>query len=170
MTTLAQYTRPADYSGPSWDGWLVAPCAIHRDSPILDVSNWDTMCAALEAHDDGQTAVNSYGDECPTVAYVRSSHWAVGWVEVCYIHPSNVGAVGCAEKLASRLESYPILNEDDLGQREQDNANDVWRNCYTTTERLKAARAAHVDIYSLSAVIGPNSDCPDELRDRMNGY
>ena len=170
MTTLAQYKRPQYYSGPSWDGWLVAPCAIHRDSPILDVSNWDTMRAALEAHNDGQTALNSYGDECPTVAYVRSSHWAVGWVEVCYIHPSNVGAVGCAERIAERLEDYPVLDEDDWGRREQDNANDVWRNCYTTPERLNLARAAHVDIYSLSAVIGPDSDCPDELRDRMNGY
>lgn len=57
------------------------------------------------------------------------------------IHESDQAALLIADELQAKLQSYPVLDEDDLCQRENDAANEVWRNCYGWQERVKYIRA-----------------------------
>ena len=65
---MRHWQRANNYMGEDFSAYLVL-LGRHRDSPILDNVNFD---AALEL----------LGGESKTVLVERSSHWAVGWVEV----------------------------------------------------------------------------------------
>ena len=120
MNTLKTWSLPPNYIGAHWDGYLVAPVQINRDSDLLTQSNWEVQWAALKP-----LVADCAEDECsPTI--VRENHWAVGWVEWVAIHPSNVAAVAAAEALAERLEQYPVLDEMDLSNREADAYAENW--------------------------------------------
>ena len=45
-----------------------------------------------------------------------------------------------AQTIEDRLEDYPVLDEMDYSQREQDAADETWRNCYREKERIKYIR------------------------------
>lgn len=139
MTTLYQpenlrrWTLPQCYVGAQWEGYYSAPVGQSRDSDALERSNWRIQWEALKPlqadcqDDDGD-------GQSPLI--VRESHWAVGWVEWVAIHESNEAALRAADKLAERLEGYPILSEDDFSNEEQEEAETVWRDCYSAKDRI----------------------------------
>lgn len=105
--------------------WLVVPWGRHRDSNCLQESNFHTTVATL-------------GGEGDTLEVLRFGHWAVGWTELILVHPSHAPAV---EALAKRLDQYPVLDENDLSEREQEAADQTWRNCFDARERIEYIRA-----------------------------
>lgn len=113
QTTLRPWTLPPSYSGARWDGYLVAPCTQNRDSSTLEESNFAAQWAALA----GTVAELPDSEEYSPIR-VRESHFLCGWVEWVAVHPSNAEAVRVAERLAKRLENYPVLSEDDFSNRE----------------------------------------------------
>jgi hypothetical protein len=80
------------------------------------------------------------GGESETVIVVRESHWAVGWIEWIAIHEDDAAALAIADEQQERLQNYSVLDEDDSCQRENDAANDVWRDCYSRQERVAYIR------------------------------
>lgn len=118
------WTRPASYLGATWEGWRVF-LTRNRDSSILDEVNFD---AAWEAVQDASNVDDeSHGeDDTRRPQIVRESHWACGWVEWIAIHSTDAGALAEAEKLAARLDSYPVLDEYELSNRECDAAHEGW--------------------------------------------
>lgn len=130
---LKRWTMPDCYCGETWPDYFRAPVAIHRDSDCLTESNWHAQLAALGGE---QTAE----DDTPLVCIVRESHWAVGWVEWLAIHETAGDALRIADNLAEKLDSYPVLDEDDWSEREQTAANNLWRDCYTPKERVRYIR------------------------------
>lgn len=52
---------------------------------------------------------------------------------VAYDH-GNDAARQAAEKVSAQLADYPVLNEEDYGEREHDNAAEVLRECYDITD------------------------------------
>lgn len=134
-THLSRWTRPQCYMGATWEGYFVAPVTRNRDSDCLTNSNWDCQWRDLSACKSDVP----YTDESSPVV-VSEKHWAVGWVEWVAIHESNEAALRVADRLAERLESYPVLDEEDWSQKEQEEAEQVWRNCYRQRERIAYIR------------------------------
>jgi hypothetical protein len=113
---------------PVPDDWLIAPCSHGRDSDCADESNWSSQEAEL--HQAG--APEDY-------EILRFGHWACGWYEIVIVRPGSPAAAK-AEELAARLENYPLLDEDDFSQREHEEAEQVWTDCYNEKERIAYIR------------------------------
>jgi hypothetical protein len=80
------------------------------------------------------------GGESETVIVVRESHWAVGWVEWIAIHDDDKPALRIADELVAALSDYPVIDEDHWSELEQEDAQQVWANCYSDSERLAYVR------------------------------
>ena len=124
------WTMPDSYFGETWEDYYVGPSR-HRDSDDLTESNFRT---ALKELGDEE------GEETETVFIVREGHFLVGWVEWIAVHKSDKEAVAKLTEIEERLESYPVLDEEDWCERESDSANETWSNCYDDKERLEYIR------------------------------
>lgn len=109
------------------EDWLIAPCSRTRDSGCLDESNFEVLLEIL-------------GGEGDDVEVHRFGHWGPGWYELILVRPGSKAADE-AEECESALADYPVLNDEDLSRREQEAANDVWRDCYSVRERIAYIRA-----------------------------
>jgi hypothetical protein len=85
----------------------------NRDSRLLDMSNASAI--------DESLAPFTKGDN-PDVVEEDHSHWAVGWVKGYSIRVYRRGRITEAfrayHRLAQRMADYPILDEEDYGERE----------------------------------------------------
>ena len=99
---------------PLFDTWSIGQFAVHRDSTLLDQSNWDAILKILEKQ--------NFGAE--DFQIVQTSHWAVGWVDhLAYRVLDDNGNVtpihSLMVQLHDEIENYPILDEDDFYTRER---------------------------------------------------
>lgn len=129
------WKHPENYAGATWEGWHVF-LGRHRDSDELTESNFAVGLAAVQAAMNRELDC----DGMPSVTVVRESHWAVGWVEWIAVHPSDVAACKVANELLASLEDYPVLNDEDFSRREDESAQQIWRNCYDVRERVEYIR------------------------------
>jgi hypothetical protein len=87
----------------------------HRDSGLLDLSNAAAISKALEPFTD---------TDDPDVVFESHNHWAVGHIDGMSIRVYRDGQITEAfqayHELAERLDSYPVLNEEDYSRREYD--------------------------------------------------
>lgn len=105
--------------------WLVVMTR-NRDSDILTESNWDSALAEL-------------GGESESVQVFRFGHWGCGWWEALAVKAgTNSEAIG--QDIVNRVDSYPVLDEDDFSERESEEANRIWTDCYTIRERIEYIR------------------------------
>jgi hypothetical protein len=126
---LKLWTMPSNYFGAAWPAYYSSGFGQSRDSDCLEASNFATALAALGGEDSDETVV-----------VVSENHWAVGWVEWIAIHQDNEAALKIADELRERYENYPVLDENDFSEREQDEAQQIWNNCYNDQERLEYIR------------------------------
>lgn len=140
---LKRWTRPSHYAGDDWPEYYSAGVGQSRDSDALERSNFRCMLQAL-------------GGESDTVRVIREGHWAVGWVEWIAIHESDTRALEIADKIKARLADYPVVNDDDFSREEQDEADEVWRACYSPRERIAHIREHrdHFDFHDYGDMIG----------------
>lgn len=106
---------------------LVVPVAHNRDSESLGESNF-------------AVALEMLGGESETVEVCRFGHWANGWFEIILIDPTHSSTLQVAKEIESKLKDYPVLDEDDFSEREQEAAQEVWANCYSNQERIDYIR------------------------------
>jgi hypothetical protein len=92
--------------------WLVVPVSYTRDSGPLDESNF-------------VTALDMLGGESATCEVHRFGHWGPGWFEIILVHPDREDAVA---EIESRLEDYPLLDEEDYSQKQYDEIMEAWDN------------------------------------------
>jgi hypothetical protein len=123
---LKKWTMPRNYFGEEWPEFFVG-LSQTRDSDCLERSNFACFLAGL-------------GGESETVLVIREGHWACGWVEWIAIHQDATQAIEKAEKMMERLEDYSVLNEDDFSEREEKEAGEVWKDCYSVKERIEYIR------------------------------
>lgn len=126
MSALTEWKRGECYIGAEWNGWLVGPVSINRDSDLLTQSNWEVSLKAIQAH---SREVEDNGETQDGVQVVTENHWAVGWVSWLAIHPGCVEAIAEAERIAEKLEGYPVLDDDALWQLEESEAMASWESC-----------------------------------------
>ena len=121
------WTMPSHYAGEVWPGHYLSGVGQSLDSDALERSNFACMLKAL-------------GGESETVIVVRESHWAVGWVEWIAIHQDDEAACAIADEIKGALEDYPVINEDHWSRLEDEEAQEVWANCYSPSERIAYIR------------------------------
>ena len=132
---LKRWKRPSNYMGAQWPEWYVF-LGRNRDSDCLTNSNFETGFEAVKA----ASTVTEKDDEDIRPHIVSENHWAVGWVEWIAIHESDEAALELADSLLAKLENYPVLDENDWSEREMEEANTVWRDCYRPHERIEYIR------------------------------
>lgn len=139
---LTPYKRPSDYIGATWNGWY-AVVGQSRDSSALERSNYRRVFEDLRKLDtelaaEFETEDHSAGDS--TVCDTRCSHWAVGWVETVYVHSSNTAACELADKILGELADYPVYDEQDFSELEDEDCRVTWEKCFDEHERAKYLR------------------------------
>jgi hypothetical protein len=127
MNNLTRWTMLEYYAGDTWPDYYLAGVGQSRDSDCLEQSNFATMLHLL-------------GGESETIIVVHEGHWAVGWVEWIAIHETDDEAMQIADAAQERLQDYPVLDEDDWNEREQEAASETWKNCYSERERIEYIR------------------------------
>lgn len=129
MNTYSEF-RPTGFDShigiDDREKWLVLPCARNRDSGCLDESNF--ACALKEL-----------GGESDTVEVCRFGHWGNGWFEIIIVQP-DTDAHKKAIDIEAGLSNYPVLDDNDFSEREMEAANETWKNCYDTAERIEYIR------------------------------
>ncbi len=143
MRHLQKWTRPDHYAGADWPEYFVF-LSQHRDSDALTRSNFTCGLARL-------------GGESDTVRVVRERHWAVGWVEWIAVHESDTAACQKADDILSKLDAYPVMDEDHFSELEWSEAVDYWRSL-TVRERADICRDAGVSIFAARRADLPQDD------------
>lgn len=143
------WTLPPCYVGELWPGFHTAGFGQSRDSDALEESNFRVAWKALKAivEDNG-----THED----IQIVREHHWAVGWVEWIAIPDDAEKALTLARELCERANEYPILDENDFSELESEQADQVWKDCYSTKERVAYIRdhSDQFDFHNLADMIG----------------
>ena len=163
-----RWTTPSSYCGfnPIDDFVLYTK---NRDSDSIELSNYDEFIATVKNElkvNIGGVLSNKQVDLEPG-AYVyewRAGHSACGWVDYLMLSkdaPENVKQIFLS--MLEALEDHPVLNEDDLSEREWNNANYTWANCYNVRERAelikKYSNPAYVSIFAARRDYIPEGDC-----------
>lgn len=140
--TLRKWTRPDCYVGAEWPDYYSAGVGQSRDSDALERANFDAMLKALggEQTSKDREDPNDPGAALSLVRIVRETHWAVGWVEWIAIHESATDAIAIASQIKTKLEDYPVIDEELFSQYETDAANETWKNCFRVKERIEYIR------------------------------
>ncbi len=99
---MQKWSRSENYIGESYFDYYVL-LSRHRDSGLVEESNFWSALKALNGESD-------------TVKVIRSSHWAVGWIEFILIHESDKVSVDKGNEIDKALDNYPILDEDAFGE------------------------------------------------------
>lgn len=149
------WKHPDCYGGFSPDGDY---CILsrHRDSLLMDESNWEEACEELnaEAYDGG----NEHFDPRPTVYHWRAGHWAVGWVECLMVRADAPQAtLDAAGEILCSLADYPILNEDAYSEREFNAVCDYWERC-SVRERAEYCKEHNISIFAARRAELPRDD------------
>lgn len=113
----------------------------NRESDLLTESNWDS-------------ALERLGGESDSVVIHRFGHWACGWWEALCVMP-NTAAYAIGEDIVKSLADYPVLDEEDWSRREDEEAQQVWADCYNDRERVEyiRARRSQFDFNSFSDLL-----------------
>ncbi len=136
MSALQRYTRPssfADFAQFDRREYFTIG-GQHRDSETLSRSNHRSILRAL-------------GGESETVLVIRDNHWAIGWIEAIYIHQSDTAALAIAERIANRLDDYPVVDEEDWSELEYETAANYWERM-SVSERIDYCRDYGVSIFA----------------------
>ena len=141
---VTEWKHPQHYFGATWQGWYSAGFGQSRDSDALEASNFQTAYDELKSL---STELSVETQDIPgaldgetSVRIIREGHWAVGWIEWIAIHSSNTAALNRARELCEQANDYPVLNEDDFSQREDEACEQTWRECFNASERIDYLR------------------------------
>lgn len=138
---LKRWTMPPHYFGAEWPDYYRSGCGQSRDSKPLERANFDAMLKAIGGEQTSELDdPNDPGSKLSLVRVVRENHWAIGWVEWIAIHETATEALQIADKIAGKLESYPVVDENLWSEYETEEANQVWRDCYRASDRVEYIR------------------------------
>lgn len=100
-----------------------------RDSDVLTNTNWEVLEETFEE------------DEEKGISIIRIGSWACGWVEYFCISDNATSEIqNQAGEIACRLAEYPVLDEQRYCEKEHEEAEEVWANCYDEKDRIEYIR------------------------------
>ena len=162
---LRRWSLPPHYFGARWDGWYVAPVTCNRDSDNVENSNWEYQ---LEYIPEGTHEIPEDQDDKCSPCEVSERHFLCGWVSWYAIHETDADSLRLADELADRLDDYPVLNEDDLSKKEEEEAQFTWSRCLNLRDRIALCAEYGVSIFAARRDEYPQEDTGG-LRDRLIG-
>lgn len=115
-----------NYSGSVPEAEWLNVLTRSRDADILTESNFDC-------------ALDQLGGESDSVEIFRFGHWACGWWESLAVRKGSESEIKALE-ITEKLDSYPVLDDQDFSEREMQEANQVWSNCYSVKDRVEYIR------------------------------
>ena len=118
---------------PDKQDWLVLPFLRHRDSGVLDNSNFEAALDALREADPEEEDFEA----------ASFGHWGRGWFEILLVRPGSAAAKK-AETLARQYEDYPVLDEERLSELESEAEGESWES-WGREDFRKALDKAHPD-------------------------
>ena len=136
---------------PDRSDWFVLSVSQTRDSGPLDQSNFATAQQILT---DGR-------EEPEDFEVHRFGHWGPGWFELILIRPGT-RAEELARGIESRMESYPVLDEEDYCARE-------WEDFVTSWEAY-AARELVKELAETFGLSDRAEELLDENRDALRDW
>lgn len=95
-------------SDHDWTAVGIGPVGQHRDSEALDRSNYRVILADLQER---------FGD---AVAEASFGHWGVGWVDEIAFDASREDVCEAVARWESALADYPVADESDYSELEQE--------------------------------------------------
>lgn len=124
----------------------------NRDSGIMERSNARVIHRLLETY---------LNDDCQVF---EANHWACGWVSgyLMLIWDADGNITPWFKEYAEAviaMEDYPILDEMDHSELENEDANQTWSNCYNDQERLYHLRYYWDDYQDAFRSIGDLLSC-----------
>ena len=119
---MKPWTRPPNYIGSTWNGWLVF-LSRNRDSSLLENHNFEVALATLKP-----LAVDVEAEDLSSVQAVRENHFLCGWIEWIAIHSSSAAAIEAAELLEAKLENYPLLSEMEYSDKQHEAYCEAWKS------------------------------------------
>lgn len=127
MHTFKQYRNQPDFGCliKDRDDWIIVPTHRNRDSNCWEESNFFTALDMLGGEIENEVEVHRFG------------HWACGWAEIILVTPHRLKDV---KAIQDKLDQYPVLDEDDLCERQQEAADLTWKNCYSPSQRVEYIR------------------------------
>ncbi len=129
MQTYSKYSPTGfDSAGsflPDRQDWLVVPVGRTRDSGPYDESNFET-------------ALKMLGGEGDDVEVHRFGHWGPGWFEIIIARPGTK-AQEQGEEIEGFLEGYPVLDDEDMSNREYEEFLSGWSD-YGASDFRKAIK------------------------------
>jgi hypothetical protein len=122
-----QFDNYSNYVGTCIeDNWRIV-ISQTRDSDSLERSNF-------------RIALKELGGESKFVEIHRFGHWGCGWYEILFVDDRNTDKLKIAEEIVFALENYPVLDEEDFSELENEEAQEVWKSCYKNYDRLEYVR------------------------------
>jgi hypothetical protein len=118
--------RPYYGPRPIEPGAMSGGFAETRDSDALERSNFRQALAAFEA-EGVEVSIDHFG------------HWAVGWIDYLTV-PITTTSIRILADLAARIESYPVLNDEDFSELEWEDNHPGDGYCYDSEYRYYAER------------------------------
>lgn len=105
----------------------------------------------------------------------NENHWAVGWIDMLRIRlvtdagEINLPALNFWDNILERLSDYPVLDEEDLSQREWDDTLSTLENCYRLDivwqwPDLDLPEGWAEDLLHHMNNTGPGISCSEELK------
>ncbi len=117
--------------------WFVMPCSRTRDSGPIDESNF-------------AAALDMLGGESDDVQVHRFGHWGTGWCEIILVNPDAVQVMQIANHIEEKLDDYPLLDEDDVSEREWEAVNEYFDQL-TIAEKMEACQESGECIFAARA-------------------
>ena len=124
---LKIWEHPQDYMGTTWEDYYVF-LSQTRDSDALERSNFIKGLEAIG------------GEDPEMVVTAGANHWACGWLDTIYIHKDAHTALQKADEIMNELANYPVVDEEHYCELEQEEATEVWKNCYNPADRIEYYR------------------------------
>lgn len=130
---LPPYERPKNYIGATHHGTYVV-YSTHRDADSVTRSNWRVL--------------QKMTDELDGVYTASANHWAVGWVEVMYVDPTEASeqTLQMLDEIVGGLQDYPLISDEDHSELEWDEAWEWWERA-GTAERVELCQGAGVSVF-----------------------
>lgn len=150
---MQKWKHPKYYMGETYYDYLLLYSRT-RDSGLLQNHNWTQLLESLG------------GETCPEdengLIIARASHFACGWVELMMIHQDTDNKIiQKAEDLLQSLDEYPIFNEDEYWNVQDDFCQEYWQHA-CLRERIEICQDAHESIFAARSDYYP-SECMESI-------
>ena len=118
----------------------------NRDSDLLTNSNWDC-------------AVQMFKDAELDYDITSVGHWLCGWIEYLSVDINDKEAFKMGEQIEASLANYPVLNEEDLCEREYEDGLKTIEMCIDSWFEIGEGLDDFSEMYSH---LTDNGYCHDE--------